>query len=519
MNRESAHEGMSGGRGRKLIVMALALALLLGLGIRLYDLTDLPFDYHPTRQWRGLIIARGIYYRALPQAPEPQRTLALEAMQREGVIEPLVMETLMAWVFRLAGPKALWGGRLLSSVFWVLGGLAVYAFGRETGREGAGLLAAVYFLFVPYAMIASRSVQPDSLMVALMAWALWAAVRWQRRRTVWSAVLAGLLAGAAIFVKTVAVFMLGGALLGLTLASASAAPGRKQRWPDLRALLRDHQIWLLAGLAALPVLLYYVYGLFIAGFLRQQLAFRFFPELWRDPAFYIRWVEMATGIAGFVVVLAGMVGVLLFRRRALRGLGVGLWLGYAAYALTFPYHTITHDYYQLPLIGIVAVSLVPLAGALLQAVDRLENRRMVQTAIVALVVFGVLFKVWDARVILARRDYRGEAVDWRRFAQIIPADRSVLALTQTYGFPLSYYAWVNAERWPTRADTDLRLLAGQSPGQLSDRRFDLLEEHDLFLVTQFSEFEAQADLKEYLTEHYAIFDEGPGYLIYDLRSP
>jgi hypothetical protein len=519
MRDYSAAAGAARPGGSRLLTLALALALLLGLGIRLYDLTDLPFDYHPTRQWRGLIIARGIYFRGLAEAPEPQRTLALEAMQREAVIEPPVMETLMAWVFRLVGPEALWGGRLLSAVFWVLGGLGVYGFGRQAGERRGGMLAAIYFLFVPYGMLASRSVQPDALMVALMVGALWSASRWQRKRTPESALLAGLLAGAAIFVKTVAVFMLAGALLGLVLARALASGRRSGRLGDLWSMLRERQIWLVAGLAALPALLYYVYGLFIAGFLRQQLAFRFFPQMWRDPAFYIRWVEMATGIAGFIVVLSGLVGVFLFRERALRGMGVGLWLGYAAYAMTFPYHTITHDYYQLPLIAIASVSMIPLAGALLRAVDGHENRRLVTAVLVAVVAAGVVFKVWDTRVILARRDFRQEAQEWRRFAEIIPADQRVLALTQTYGFPLSFYGWVNADQWPTTADTDLRLLSGQEAAALSDRRFDLLVEHDLFLVTHFNEFEAQADLREYLFANYEILDEGPGYLIFDLSRP
>ena len=42
----------------------LALAILFGaaLAIRLYDLTDLPLDFHPTRQLVSFIKARGYYY-------------------------------------------------------------------------------------------------------------------------------------------------------------------------------------------------------------------------------------------------------------------------------------------------------------------------------------------------------------------------------------------------------------------------------------------------------------------------
>ena len=40
----------------------------LGLAIRLYDLTDPPLDFNPTRQLRGAIMARGYYYEMLPDA-------------------------------------------------------------------------------------------------------------------------------------------------------------------------------------------------------------------------------------------------------------------------------------------------------------------------------------------------------------------------------------------------------------------------------------------------------------------
>ena len=45
-----------------------ALVLIFGaaLAIRLYDLTDLPLDFHPTRQLVSFIKARGFYYKTKP---------------------------------------------------------------------------------------------------------------------------------------------------------------------------------------------------------------------------------------------------------------------------------------------------------------------------------------------------------------------------------------------------------------------------------------------------------------------
>ena len=55
--------------GQSKLFLGFVLLILLGLGIyiRLYDLTDPPLDFHPTRQLRSAIIARSMYYRSLPE--------------------------------------------------------------------------------------------------------------------------------------------------------------------------------------------------------------------------------------------------------------------------------------------------------------------------------------------------------------------------------------------------------------------------------------------------------------------
>jgi hypothetical protein len=45
-----------------------------------------------------------------------------------------------------------------------------------------------------------------------------------------------------------------------------------------------------------------------------------------------------------------------------------------------------------------------------------------------------------------------------------------------------------------------------------------VEGRDLFLVTNFAEFDRQPDVKEILSDTYPIYDQGEGYLIFDLRE-
>ncbi|NIW45481.1 MAG: hypothetical protein GWN30_12245, partial [Gammaproteobacteria bacterium] len=78
------------------------------------DLTDPPLDFHPTRQLRSAIIARTLYYRGLPETDGWQRQVALSQYTGEGIIEPLVMETIVATTYRVIGSDPVWVARVYS---------------------------------------------------------------------------------------------------------------------------------------------------------------------------------------------------------------------------------------------------------------------------------------------------------------------------------------------------------------------------------------------------------------------
>ncbi len=233
---------------------ALALVFALGLGVRLFDLTDAPLDFHPTRQFHSALMARGMYLQNLPGAPDWQREIAVRQWQAEGKIELPVMERLSALTYRLLGAEELWVPRLYALLFWMIGGIGLFLLAKELAGPAGGVAAAAFYLLAPYGIIASRAFQPDPLMTALIVFALWAILRWQQRRTWAWAVTAGLLGGLAILVKAVAVFFVAGAWIGTILAGVGL----------LRAL-RDRKLWLAALLTVLPQAIYTLYGLFVSG--------------------------------------------------------------------------------------------------------------------------------------------------------------------------------------------------------------------------------------------------------------
>ncbi|MBC8332754.1 MAG: glycosyltransferase family 39 protein [Anaerolineae bacterium] len=492
---------------RGLLWLIVLLGVVLGLGIRFYDLTDPPFDFQATRQLRSAIIARGMYYADLDDAPEWQRERALAVMEAEALIEPPILERLSVWGYHLTGGEHLWIPRLLSALFWVSAGVAVFLLGCELGTPDGGVVALFYLLFLPYSIYASRAFQPDPLMVASIAWAVWAAARWYRLRTMRSALLAGLLAGVSLYIKTVAVFFVGSALVGLVLFGLG-----------LRKALRDRQVWALGVLALLPTVGFYIYGLWIDGYLRQQFQYRFFPDLLRDPAFYIRWQEMATNICGFGTLLAALVGLLLLKDKGKRGLLAGMWLGYFAYSMTFAYHTLTHDYYQLPLIFIIAASLTVLASEILGRIAAVERGLWARFAVMVILLVGAMFKTWDVRVNLARDDYRGDAAFWQELGEWIPPDSDVLSMSQAYGQALYFFGWVPNDPWLSQGDINMRVLAGTPEEEVVQAQYDMIPKYDYFVITKVGEFRADARLSELMYNNYTLVVENKSYTIFDLRK-
>jgi hypothetical protein len=487
------------------LMVALVAVLFIGaLGIRLYDLTDLPNNFYLVRQYHSLLIARGMYYAHLPTAPEWQRDIAVVQWKGEGLIEPPIMEGLVALTYHIIG-EHIWVGRIYASLFWLAGGLAIWLLAKELSMWEGGIIALAYFLFLPFGMTASQAFMPDSLMTALIAWSLWALYYWEKRRTWKTAILAGVLTGLAILVKSVAVFPLLGAAVGLVLSRGS-----------FKRILVDKQTWAVAAITAIPTVIFYFYGLFVVGILGGQFALRFFPSLLKDPSFYVRWLFIAAGIVGFLAMFLSLAGILLFRMKAPRFLVVGAWFGNIVFGLVFPYHFITHEYYHLPLIPIVAIGLIPVAELLVRQVAQ-QKGWVLRAMFAGLLLLAVSMQMWEERNYKVTNDYRPEVSYWQELGNLISHDTNIIELSGDYGYRLAYFGWVSGSQWSTNADDALRALAGQPKSDFAATFAEQISGKDLFVITSAPEWENQPELREYLTTHYPLIDQGDGYWIFDLR--
>jgi hypothetical protein len=118
----------------------IALILIFGaaLAIRLYDLTDLPLDFHPTRQLVSFINARGLYYETQPNGISTWKLeTAIRMAKLKADVEPVVFEHLVAFTYRFTGEQ-LWVARVYSSLFWLIGGIFLFLLeSRFVSFEGA----------------------------------------------------------------------------------------------------------------------------------------------------------------------------------------------------------------------------------------------------------------------------------------------------------------------------------------------------------------------------------------------
>jgi len=498
---------------RLLRATTLVFLFAIAFAIRLYDVTDLPLDFHPTRQLLSAIKARALYYATQPDGISTRQLEAgINLAKLKAGVEPVVFERLVAFTYRFTGEQV--GiARIYSSLFWLIGGVLLFSLVRGFVSFEGALLSTAYYLFFPYAIIASRSFQPDPLMVMLIICFWWMFARWTsvtmtpspagKQAGMWEALLSGLLGGIAIFIKFSAAFFVIGAALGLALSRFT-----------LRDLLRNAQVWVMAVLGIIPSAIYLYRGI-VYGSLAGQFSGRFFPALLTNPINYLQWADNVNLAAGGLFVMLALLSFFLEKTKPMKGLMIGLWGGYILYGLFFDYHVATHDYYHLPLIPIVALSLGPLGGWIATYWPEL-SRGWERGAMYIILLYGLFSVVWNVRNQMKAVDYRPEAAMWAEIGAKLNYEPIAMALTQDYGSRLEYYGFTSAGIWPSVADMEYSEL--RSGNKTFDAAFEgLVRNKSIFLVTDFAELKRQPELQAWLAA-YPVYAEGDGFIMYQLRD-
>jgi hypothetical protein len=487
-----------------LLVLA---TFIIGFGIRSINLTNPPLDFQAWRQLRSASIARGKYYQMLPSADPTSRQNAIYLSKQFEVLEPNILETLVALAYLLMGGEQLWIARLFSITAWLIGGLGIYFLGKRISTRIGSLASLFFYLLLPYGVTASRAFMPDPSMVMWIILSAWALVYWSDKGTWKSALLAGIFSGMAVLTKIFAVFPVG--LLSLIIVLSNQPFGKA---------IKNPKVWLMAILMVLIPSTYYLLfvGNLAPGYISGWVAG--FSSLLLSPGFYIRWVSFLKQIIDPFLLCLCILSIFLYDKLGRRVM-LGLFGGYFLIGITVPSLIITHDYYSLFIIPCLALAIAPLT-------DLFCKRIVQQGILVKILAFGTTMFLIGYAINLSRgalisQDFRPEAKGWIRMGQELPPGKYI-GITHDYNARLNYYGWIAVAPWPLAYDSQMKVLSGGEALSMDDSKYwegyfnQQTKGYDYFIVTIMGELEAQPVLADILSNYPSI--KGDGYILYVLHQ-
>jgi 4-amino-4-deoxy-L-arabinose transferase-like glycosyltransferase len=491
-------------------LLLTALLFMIAFSVRMYRIDEPPLGFHTTRQYRSLLIARDYYYQQAAAVPVWQKQVAQINRERQGMLEPPVMEMLVAAGYRLTGGERLWIPKLLSSLFWLIGAGFLYQIAHRIADARAALFSTAFFLFLPFAVIVSRSFQPDPLMVTLLLASVLAALRYDAEPSSCRlAVVAGFSA-VAIFIKPLSLFVVCAVFISLAL----------QR-EGIKKIITNRMLFAYFPIIFLPALLFYIfYGLFVLGDIRAQAQASFLPQLWFDPFFWRGWLYNIQMVVGFPALVVALLGVLLFPSGTARAVMIGLWAGYALFCLAFNYHIATHDYYHLQLVPVVALSLGPAAALLIERVQTINQAWYGRLALWSILLLALSLSLGVNRRQLLNPGFERQVETAEIIGNLVNHSTNTIYLASDYGASLQYHGQLAGRPWPLLSDLEWERLAGV-PILDAETRFDdwfAWESPRYFIIIDLWQFEQQADLRKFLTQNFDIVVQEDEYLIFDLQS-
>ncbi len=484
-----------------------AFLMLAAVAWRLVGVTDWPVRFHPILQYDSAMAARTLWLSIRSTAPAPGREWWRD--ERPGrFLEPPILQTLTALTYLIDDTERPWVAALFSSAFWLAGGWFLLDLLRRLGvSEFAAAVSLGYYWLNPYGILISQSFQPEALLTLAFIAALWSMVRWDAAGNWRGALRCGAIAGLVGLAKPgILVLPCLGAYLGLTLHRHG-----------LRRLWLVPWSYAFALLTVLPSLVY------AAIFLRDQVEAKVLPQLWLDADFRYGWGVMMQRVVGwlpFGLACLGVLGVVQGRERFL---GVGLAVGYLAYSLTFSYHSMTHDYYQLPLLVMVVLLMAPVIDRFCGRViwERLTARvRIGVSALTAAVLLW--FALPAANGVLRQRGEPELAQGLSAVGRVLGPGTRVISLSDHHSLALSYYGWLRTHPWPALID---RVYERKSTGRVLDdaERLDRMIAQTgarYVVVANFTPFHGwTAEFEALLRARYVLSHHGWGYIVFDLGSP
>jgi len=317
----------------------------------------------------------------------------------------------------------------------------------------------------------------------------------------------------------------------------------------LRKGLINGQCFCFLLVSLLPALLYYCYLALVPGTMKGVADTIFLWHLLFNSFFWKGWLLMMGRTVGYLFIAGGLAGVVLAKDSLTRALLGGLWIGYFIYGLIFTYTTATHDYYQVSIVPIVALSLCPTASLIVTRLERLtHSMRWALVAAGVLLLAGLVtaglkmradqFRSLNSNVkdkldILCRflgvnphlakqinSDFATHIQSAQEIGRLIGHSSKTISLAYRGGNALAYHGEISRVDWPYCGILRYRKLRGLEKINVEEHFNKLYLKHspEYFIVTNFKDFEKQPDLQSFLWNKFPVLAQTEDYLIFDLRK-
>ena len=516
------------------------LLFVTAFAVRLYHIDRPPYDFATLRQYQSAHIARAYYFDSLKSLPEWKRTVAKLNLKRMGLLlEPRILENMTVIGYRLTGGEHLWIPRALSSIFWMIGGIFLYLTSRKIISPEAAFFSTAFYLLFPFSISASRSFQPDPLMIMLLLISVFLVVRYYDHPTSANVIGAALVTALAVLAKPYSLFFIFGAFVSVGIFKHG-----------LRKALFGFHFILFSVLSLIPACFYYVYGILTnVGYLNELAQGSFLPHLILKSYFWKDWLSLIGNVVGYIAFAAALTGFLTMKRGLSKAFLSGLWAGYLIFGLFFTLHIHTHDYYHLPLIPIVAFSLGSVAVRAMKFLYR--NWKISLLTFLGLVcATGIIVANRNLRSFISKKDlqiiakfvgvsqhskdfivgdFSREVKMAKEIGDLVGHSTNTVLLTHHFGRALAYNGELSGLPWPTSFSLQERRERGLkdlSDDELFNLRYFTIRTHgkyiryvpDFFIITDFDDWERQKNLRDFLSSNFPVLARTDDYLIFDTRK-
>jgi hypothetical protein len=309
-------------------------------------------------------------------------------------------------------------------------------------------------------------------------------------------IVAALTSALAVFLKAVALFFTLGAFLALAF--------HRQGIRGLISLQTQVFVLLSLGLTAI------FYGdVVIQNSLGDHAQMGFSPRLLLQPSFWQLWlmkIQSFIGLTAFVVALIGI----MVARDCRRTLLFSLWIAYLCYGVTKTENIFTHDYYQLPLVPIAALSLGPSLALITRWLAQHQSVTLNRLAIIGAAAALLALVPLDLQDLPDRSWFDKEIAIAEAIGTSVHHSTNVIVLGERAERPLRYHGEFAGTYWPNLNDIG-------EDNEAIEKHWLALEESrkpEYFVIRDQAEFRRQPELRDLLPSKYHVLEETADYLIF-----